>query len=803
VTFKDLRVGVQVFVWMGINLALMVVLGFLAWGQTHELWSHLETLHRHPLEVRGAVGRVETKVESMARHTRDLLLAAQDPTLTEESLKDLAADRTEAQEALHTLGVRYLGPPGDVEALRLELARLEVLRDEVIRMVREGRTQDAEAAIRRNGPQGRQADLVRERVRAISTFSRGKADQIYAASRQTREHLDLQLAGFLLLFVLLSGLSGWLLRRSVEGAVEQLTNATEQFRQGTYHVRSSVKTRNEFGALSNSFNAMADEIETRVRVSQQASDVAHVMMRHEDVKPFFGGLLETLLTHTGSQVGAVYVLDETRTTLELVTSVGLGAGGRANFSASSQEGEVGLAVATRKVQHIKDIPADTRFTFAASSGDFQPRAILTIPILDGEAVSAVISLASLRPYPEPVTRLVQDTWSIVTARVNGVLALRRLRDLSARLDEQNRELETQKSELEAQAQELGQQNAELEAQKRQLADANRLKSTFLSNMSHELRTPLNSVIALAGVLSRRVAKTLPEEERSYLEIIERNGKNLLGLINDILDLSRIEAGREDVRVGLVSLKDVVSEVVAMLGPQAEQKGVALRDEVAAGLPPLATDPDKVRHILQNLVANAVKFTDKGSVVVSADMVGGEARVAVTDTGIGIAPEHLGIIFDEFRQADSGAARRHGGTGLGLSIARKYARLLGGDVTVESTLGQGSTFTVRLVSLTDRPAERRPRPGTPRGLARTASPSPGHGRRILVVEDSEAAVIQVTDIFKSVGYVVDVARNGKEALESINRNLPDAVILDLMMPEVDGFQVLRQIRGTERTGSVRN
>jgi len=385
--------------------------------------------------------------------------------------------------------------------------------------------------------------------------------------------------------------------------------------------------------------------------------------------------------------------------------------------------------------------------------------------------------------------------------MNGVLAYRQIQEFAERLEFQNRELEAQKRELAAQTGELAAQNTELEMQKRQLAEASRLKTVFLANMSHELRTPLNSIIGLSSVLNRRLRGAIPDEEYGYLDVIERNGKHLLGLINDILDLSRIEAGREEIRRHSFSIGELIAEIVAMLKPQADQKQLALVQQVSAGLPSLVSDADKCRHILQNLIDNAVKFTERGRVEISARQVDAECRVAVADTGIGIAATDLCHIFEEFRQADDSDSRRFGGTGLGLTIARKYALLLGGDITVESAPGQGSTFTLCLPLALDEAGGEAA--GTPFGGGRDASvcaasfPA-GQGPLLLLVEDSEPAVVQMTDVLTARGYRVLVARDGQQALEQIESVLPDAVLLDLTMPGVDGFQVLRTIRGTERT-----
>jgi signal transduction histidine kinase/CheY-like chemotaxis protein len=378
-----------------------------------------------------------------------------------------------------------------------------------------------------------------------------------------------------------------------------------------------------------------------------------------------------------------------------------------------------------------------------------------------------------------------------------VLAFSRIQELAVQLDNQNRELNAQKQELVVQADELTQQNTELAMQKQQLDVASQLKNTFLSNMSHELRTPLNSVIALSGVLNRRLSGKIPEEESGYLEVIQRNGRNLLALINDILDLSRIESGREEINLVRFPLKRIVNEIVEMLEPLARESGIALVDQVEDNLAELTSDPGKVKLILQNLVGNAVKFTASGSVTISARAVDDAIRVDVCDTGIGIAAEHLSRIFDEFRQADEGTSRKYGGTGLGLAIARKYAGLLGGRITVESTLGKGSVFTLILPCLAPEPDPEEQEFAA--GKAPWSGPiAGGGGQRILLVEDSEPAVIQLRDILIERGYQVEVAGNGFDALAKIEHSPPAAVILDLMMPEMDGFEVLRQIRSGAQT-----
>ena len=221
--------------------------------------------------------------------------------------------------------------------------------------------------------------------------------------------------------------------------------------------------------------------------------------------------------------------------------------------------------------------------------------------------------------------------------------------------------------------------------------ANRAKSAFLANMSHELRTPLNSVIVLSNVLGHRLTGKIPEEEHSYLGVIERNGKRLLGLINDVLDLTRIEAGRESVNAVEFAIDALVNEIVETIAPQAMEKNIQLRLTVAPGIPPLRTDREKCLHVIMNLAGNAVKFTDSGSVSVTVGVSGQSCVIEVADTGIGISEEFLPRTFEEFNQEDESSSRQRKGTGLGLVIAKRYAILLGGDITVESRKGEGSSF----------------------------------------------------------------------------------------------------------------
>lgn len=799
---KDLKIGTQMSAGMGAILAFVAIFGVVTWQQTARLWEQTQGLHDHPLMVRRALGEIKADILFMHRAVKDLCLA-ENESERQKSLQDIDTYEANAYRHFDVVFDRYLGPQKDVEEASRTFIEWKAIREETIRLLRAGRVTEAIQRTTPAGAGGHHVDLLMDQIARISDFALARGDQFYADAEALHRAQRVQLGVILGLIVLLSVGLVSLLLRSIRVPLRELTFVIEEFRGGRLDVRSRYASGNEFGVLSGAFNTFAQAMQDDTVVKNGAAQLSIGMLRELESHTFHLQVLEPLVRLTGSQVGAIFVLNEQKTAYEHLKSIGLGAEGRAPFSAREREGEIGAALATGQITRISRIPLDTRFRFAAVSGEFLPREIVTVPLQAGHEIAAVISLASLYEYSPVVLRLLAETQGALAGWMNTMLAHRRVQALTESLEHQNRELESQKKELSAQADELGEQNVELEMQKRELDEANRLKSAFLSNMSHELRTPLNSVIALSGVLSRRLATTIPEAEYGYLEVIGRNGRHLLALINDLLDLSRIEAGREETHEESFSLHELVSEVVAVLEHQAGEKHLRLVSDVDPALPPLRSDRLKCLHILQNLVGNAVKFTETGEVRISARLEGEAVQVAVADTGIGIAARDLPHIFDEFRQADSGAARKYGGTGLGLAIARKYATLLRGKISVHSTPGKGSTFTLELPltmggkDIGHLPAE----PVKVRIPARSADaslPRAAGGRGILVVEDNEVAVIQITDILTGQGHAVRVARNGREALAQIEQDLPAAVILDLMMPEVDGFQVLRAIRGTEKT-----
>ena len=342
--------------------------------------------------------------------------------------------------------------------------------------------------------------------------------------------------------------------------------------------------------------------------------------------------------------------------------------------------------------------------------------------------------------------------------------------------------------------------------KNEAEKATKAKSNFLASMSHELRTPLNSVISLSSILKQKLSNIIPTEEYSYIDIIERNGKHLLSLINDILDLSRIESGKEEISLSKFTIDELVKTVIVAVEYQAQEKNIKLSTKLGKELPALISDFSKCQHVLGNIVANAVKFTEKGKVDISAIQADDMIHIIVKDTGIGIEQDKIQYIFDEFRQIDESLNKMYQGTGLGLYIAQKNIRLLNGSIEVKSSFEKGSTFTIKLpLKSSQQPAdistEELERYSVPDKLTVQNFAHSHQESSILLVEDNDSAIVQITDIFEKKDYILYVARDGKEALEQIDKIIPDVILLDLMMPEIDGFEVLRKIRSNQKTKNI--
>lgn len=801
--FRNFKIGKQLNLGLGVLLLLMILLGGIALFSMNRMWENTEGLYTHPFTVQGAIGSLQLDALSIRLEMKELVVEKNEQVISKR-LAEIATYESDMDKQIAILYDRYLGPKTDIDGVKGYLVQWKTARNETVRLLQAGKREEAISRSRFDGAGGMAAGVLMSDLAKIHDFAENKGVQFYEESTRQKDQTTIQLFIIVIFTILFATLIGYYMKKGTTEPLREITAATDAFKEGDLGARSYYKSENEFGKLGQAFNEMAKSVEIEIRGKISAESISKAMQQQRDLSVFSQNLLNELLLQTESQIGAFYLLNEQTDEYEYHSSIGLGHNYKASFSAADLEGEFGTALTTKRIRHIKNLPDLQGYAFSTILGELKPKEIITIPIAQEEKIIGMVSLASINEYAPEKIQLINDVWGEMVASLNNVLAFKKISEVSNKLQQTNCELEVQAYELATQAEELSVQNTELEMQKIQLDEASRLKSTFLSNMSHELRTPLNSVIALTSVLNRRLQGTVPEEEYGYLDVIERNGKNLLTLVNSILDISRIEAGKQEISITRFSMGELLEEVIEMIRPQAIEKGIVLVNNVPPNLPAICSDINMCRHIFQNIIGNGVKFTKIGTVEISGTVSYGELGITIKDTGIGIEEDKLGYIFDEFRQADESTSRTYGGTGLGLAIAKKYTELLQGSIKVKSVTGEGTEFEVRLPLANDMAieyAEGMDSWKRNRGATGIEKQFEGHGKCILLVEDSEPAIIQMKDILVAQGYQVLTAKNGKEALEKVDITIPDAMILDLMMPEVDGFQVLKTIRSAEKTAEI--
>ena len=426
------------------------------------------------------------------------------------------------------------------------------------------------------------------------------------------------------------------------------------------------------------------------------------------------------------------------------------------------EGIVGWSVAERKAVRVSDATTDPRFK-TLSSGT-TPKSVMVMPLESPNRVVGALTLG--RKTVKPFTDLEQ--------------ALVRVIANQAAISVDNASLH---ASAQRQLQEIALQKHELEVANAQIRENSRLKSEFLANMSHELRTPLNSILGFSEILKDNLAgKMSAQQEQECLENIHSSGRHLLNLVNDVLDLSKIEAGRLELQYEEFQLGTCISEVLTVVRPLAERAGVSLLVEVDNETALLRADKGKFKQILYNLLSNAIKFTPEGGQAIVKTRTkprAGQLVVQVKDSGIGIDPDHHDQIFSEFFQVQASADRQFEGTGLGLALVKRLVGLHGGTIKVDSQLGRGANFTVTLPL---------------RGLR----PDGQMRNRILVIEDNPSSLELSTLVLRGQGFKVDTATDGQEGLQKAKAHPYDLILMDIQLPGIDGLTVTRLLKADPRT-----
>jgi signal transduction histidine kinase/ActR/RegA family two-component response regulator len=590
------------------------------------------------------------------------------------------------------------------------------------------------------------------------------------------------------------------------------------------------------------FNAMTGQLALQDWQQTNLARIAGLIQGHRDLATVAELIMTELIPVVGAQHGAFFLAEtiDGETRLRLIAGYGLGAGAGSHSQFRLGESLVGQAAKTKRPIVVTDVPASYA-RISSGLGDAAPASLIVAPIVSEDQVLGVIEAGSFSPFTgahrEFLARLVETIGVSVAAiiassRTDALLgeSQRLAAELQARQEElqaRQEELQRSNAELAGQAAQLARQNCdienkndeierarqEIEERARQLDLASKYKSQFLANMSHELRTPLNSLLILARLLAQNAEGNLTPKQVEYAQVIHSSGTDLLQLINDILDLSRVEAGKLEIHPERFALKTLADDLRAVFGPLTTDKGLDFAIEVGPGAPAeLFTDNQRLRQVLHNLLSNAVKFTERGGVELRigwgsglAPAEPGEQGLAfsVSDTGIGISAENLETIFGAFQQGDGTTSRRYGGTGLGLAICRELAAQLGGQITARSAPGRGSTFTLCLPLTGPDSGEAAALAPGPGGLAETIT-RPGtaagthgslYGKKVLIVDDDLRNAFAITSILELYGLTVIHAANGRKGIETLQAAEDiDIVLMDVMMPELDGYATAAAIRG---------
>ena len=578
---------------------------------------------------------------------------------------------------------------------------------------------------------------------------------------------------------------GFVLTRSITNPVRLLKEGTQKMMAGKFE-EIELNRSDELGQLALDFNRMAVMLGNNYTRLNAYSELVTALNSHVDIQDVEVMSLNLICHHADANVGALYLLNTKNDMLELSAGYALKRSGNSPKRFAIGEGIPGQCAKELRTLEINDVPVDAGFSIDTGLVEVTPRYLLAVPIMFQDRLIGVLILGSTQTFDELKKEIILNSVPQIGVAITNARNNEAAQNLSREIAIKNEE--------------LGKKNTELEK-------AYRVKSDFLASMSHELRTPLNSIIGFSSVLLGPTGDPLTPDQKMALEKVLKNGKHLLLLINDILDFSKLEAGRMTVNVETDDIPNIVSNTVMTIEMLVKQKGLNLRQEIESDLPLLNTDILKVKQIIVNLLSNAVKFTEKGDIVLSVKKEPkGIVQFSVVDSGIGIEEKNLHLVFEEFQQIDSSHSRKYKGTGLGLPISRRLARMLGGDLTVESAYGQGSTFRLRIpvVFTPEKGAEQKPQSasqttqGRPiptaslkQAIATTIGPE--NGTKILCIDDDPDALEILRSYLIPEGYNITVALSGDEGIKLAKEIRPALITLDIMMPQKDGWQVLRELK----------
>lgn len=629
--------------------------------------------------------------------------------------------------------------------------------------------------------------------------------------------------------------------------------------------RIKLRSRDEIRELGNVTNELLSNLEQREMYQRRINNTFNSYQGITTIADLSKAFISAISDEAKASYGAIYVRDFKNEKHCFVKSATFADGfetvGRNYFELG--QGLIGEYALKKRMHILSDL--DDFQLIPSALGNIRPKGMIIAPILYEDEVIAVIEILSLTNFSQSDQQLIVDVVENFGITLNSAKdreEIERLLTESQAMTEELRvqsdDLQTQSEELQMQSEELqtinekleerskeaelksaalNQAKIELEEQAVQLVLSSKYKSEFLANMSHELRTPLNSILILSELIAENALEQSREEEEKFAKVIHTSGKDLLSLIDDILDLSKVEAGKMEIVYSEMNISNLPNYLETNFNHVAEQKGLVFNIEMDSGVPNVFfTDEKRMLQILKNLLSNAFKYTEKGNVLIEINNVKNEdlhptfadkeedywISFSIRDTGIGIPAEKHQLIFEAFQQADGATMRKYGGTGLGLSICQEYSKHLGGYITLESKEGTGSTFTLYLPSQSRKVMKENealishqevaasavegvilPTEASKIDLLQVENQNVLQGKNVLIVDDDLRNIFALEAALKQEGMIVCSVNNGVECLEILKEQplLFDIILMDIMMPNMDGYETMQKIRANEELTDI--
>jgi two-component system, chemotaxis family, sensor kinase CheA len=850
-------------------LVCLVVSLLIVINRMSALQQEVDFISQHDIEVHNMTYQIQKNVLDMETGMRGYVITGNEEYL--EPYNTASRQWLENYNTLHSLLVNDGTQQRNLEEMKPLIMNYANSTAEFVVNQKKRNNQFAIDQHFKNNTGKKKTDELREHFDTFLENQTNLTKKRVEKLNEDNNNLKMTLYGLIIVVTLITITTAVVLSNSIVKTIKQVVSTIRSVTDSRetevdLSTRIEVHTHDETRELAEAMNELLSNLEKQNWVQKSVAEIATMYQGKTDLTELTHAFITKLTPLLGGVYGVVYLRRNQGSEVRYVKEAGYAIVTEEKAAASFRLGEglIGQAALDKRIFLIDKLPEE-HFKVATGLGESSPRNLLVAPILVDGRVEAVVEFAAFRPFKAQhltLLDLLQDKFGSAITNVAGRMEVDRLlgesQVLTEELQAQSEELQAQSEELQMQQEQLRITNEYLEEQKhyaeqraselkiakdeledysRKLQMSSQYKTDFLANMSHELRTPLNSILILSQMLLENDDEMDSSEVKDSSRVIYTAGSDLLRLIDDILDLSKIEAGKIEIIKDEVNVTEMPQMMKNMFAPVAAKKNLTFEVHTASNVPAvITTDGQRLQQIWKNLLSNAFKFTEQGSVTVNIDLARPEKveelipgldeeeivlAISVSDTGIGIAQEKQHIIFEAFQQVDGTTNRQFGGTGLGLSICREFTRLLGGALTVESEPDKGSTFTLYIpgrleaaeyarqlnqmafdevaVSVVEVAEEQQPDREEESETVEIVEAGAFDeqlfkGKKVLLAEDDRRNVYALVTALEKKGVKVQVAENGKRAIELLQEQADfDLVFMDIMMPVMGGYEAMRVIR----------